>query len=296
MSFCVCGCGKEATTKDGRWAQGHWNYGKKHLDRAAPGTRIIKSSTPEEEFANRSFSQKSRRQREGYVSPTLKPCLCGCGTLVKGKWAKGHVARVNNPSSMADVKIKRSISSRKRIENGERCWAGWQKGLTKETDDRVARKGRQLSESIISNADWRQKRAESCTRQWETGRIRSLKGAEHPNWKGGVSTLQQRTRFALYNLWSRPIMKRDGFCCTRCKKPSSSNLCVHHDQERFATIMHKIVNGRVVAEMDYDSQGEICKQIVEYHLTNNTSGITLCENCHEKVHEIDKDLDSDKLW
>ena len=82
-------------------------------------------------------------------------CLCGCGKEVKNKWAQGHHARVNNPSSRPDVKIKRRESSLRRIQNGERTFAGWNKGLTKESDVRIKLSGEKASKTIMSSPEKR---------------------------------------------------------------------------------------------------------------------------------------------
>ncbi len=50
--------------------------------------------------------------------------MCGCGTEVRSKWVRGHYARVNNPSKDPIVREKQSISAKKRIESGERSFAG----------------------------------------------------------------------------------------------------------------------------------------------------------------------------
>lgn len=86
-------------------------------------------------------------------------------------------------------------------------------------------------------------------------------------------------------------MVRDGFQCQRCQKAKGGDLCVHHDVERFATILSKIVGGRDVSTMTFEEQGKIVDAVVAYHLDNSVSGITLCRPCHDEVHRIDPDVD-----
>lgn len=220
----------------------------------------------------------------------MPACLCGCKTEVRGKWVRGHHARVNNPSKRDDVRKKRSESSKKRIAEGERSFAGWNRGLSKETDSRLAALGKRHSE-VYWTEENRLRQGFACEKQWDDGRIHAPSGPQHGQWKGGVSSLQQRSRAGLYSKWSRPIMVRDGFTCQRCKDSAGGNLVVHHDVERFATIMHRIVNQRDVSLMSFEEQGLIVDEIVRYHVDGDVHGITLCRDCHNAVHSIDPDID-----
>lgn len=223
--------------------------------------------------------------------PELKPCACGCGELVKGTWGHGHHARVKNPSKDDAVRAKRSASSKRRIADGDRSFAGWNRGLSSETDARVAAYGLKNSERILADPERTASRSESCLLQWEQGRIRSNKGVECYQWKGGISTLQQRSRAALHHRWARPIMVRDGFQCQRCHSAKGGDLVVHHDVERFASIMHRIVAGRDVSLMSFEEQGAVIEDIVHDHLERDVHGVTLCRPCHAAVHAVDPDVD-----
>lgn len=217
-------------------------------------------------------------------------CLCGCGTPVKSKWVRGHYARINNPSNDPAVREKQGEASRRRAaEGGLASFAGWNRGLNAENDPRVAAYGQKISEGFTDER--RQKAAESCKKQWKEGRIHAAKGPAHGHWRGGVSNLQQRTRAALYSKWSRPIMSRDRFKCQMCHSAKGGDLCVHHDAERFAVILSKIVAGRDVSAMSFEEQGLVVDEVVRYHQTENVSGITLCRTCHDAVHAMDPDTD-----
>ncbi len=223
--------------------------------------------------------------------PVLKKCKCGCGKLVKSEWAQGHYARLNNPSKLDEVKMKRSVSAKRRIDSGERTFAGWNKNLSKESDERVAKYGDSNSKLLQASPERLEKRSQSCRLQWKENRIRTNKGSQCYQWKGGVSSLQQWCRAALYQKWSKPIMIRDKFTCQMCKLNIGGNLCVHHDEEKFATILHKVVAGRQVPEILVDEKMQIINDIVSYHIDNNIHGITLCRECHNKIHETEKDSD-----
>lgn len=213
-------------------------------------------------------------------------CLCGCGAEVKNKWVRGHSARVNNPSKDPEVSRKKSEKLK-----GRKGGPAWNKGLSTQTDERVAAYGRSNSESLQADPDRRAMRSTRLKQQWAKGEIRGPSGDQHGRWKGGVSTLQQRTRSALFQKWSRPIMVRDGFQCQRCHNAKGGDLCVHHDRERFATIMHRIVAGRDVSQLTFEQQGSLVDEIVEHHISNSIHGITLCRYCHDEVHQMDPDID-----
>lgn len=217
-------------------------------------------------------------------------CLCGCGTQVNGKWVRGHVARVKNPSSMPDVKIKRRESMTRRIENGTwmKCW---NRGLTKATDKRVASSGKKSSETIMKDPERRRKRAENCKKQWDEGRIRHAIGSEHQWWKGGTSPLQPliRSSSRLHKEWRLPIFKRDSFTCVDCG--SIEKLIVHHDEEKFSDILQRFigVGDRGGKELTHEQKMEIVNCVVSYHVDKSTSGVTLCENCHKHRHDFHLD-------
>jgi hypothetical protein len=86
-------------------------------------------------------------------------------------------------------------------------------------------------------------------------------------------------------------MARDGFQCQRCCAAKGGELVVHHDVERFATIMHRIVAGRDVSAMSFEEQGLVVDEIVRHHVNSDVHGVTLCRACHAAVHMIDPDID-----
>ena len=86
-------------------------------------------------------------------------------------------------------------------------------------------------------------------------------------------------------------MARDKFTCQRCNDSSGGNLCVHHDKERFAVILSKMVAGRQVPSLTAEEKQKIVDDIVAYHRENDVSGITLCRDCHRNAHLIDSDID-----
>ena len=75
--------------------------------------------------------------------------------------------------------------------------------------------------------------------------------------------------------WKLPILQRDNFQCQNCG--SKEDLEVHHDKETMAEIINRLYNSNL-------SKYENVKLIIDYHVNNKVSGITLCKKCHTKTH------------
>lgn len=78
-------------------------------------------------------------------------------------------------------------------------------------------------------------------------------------------------------------MKEAGFKCTRCEKPGPG-LEIHHDQERFATILQKAIAIFGEAGDNFEKKSVIADWVVAYHVENDISGMVLCSPCHELQH------------
>jgi len=78
-------------------------------------------------------------------------------------------------------------------------------------------------------------------------------GKNHPNWKGGISERDYRTKE-----WRRKVLERDLFACVECRSTNKEELNAHHIKEYSTNI-----------ELRFD--------------INN--GVTLCRKCHSKKHE-----------
>lgn len=109
-----------------------------------------------------------------------------------------------------------------------------------------------------------------------------MSGVNHPNWKGGVSTLSGRLReyCSNYDL-NKQVMERDGNKCKICG--CSTNLHVHH-LIPFKSIVDRIIiqNYPLSPIDDCDKLYEIATQDSELNNINNL--ITVCSMCHHKIH------------
>lgn len=126
--------------------------------------------------------------------------------------------------------------------------------------------------------------------QWEDENIVSLRGADHPRWRGGVSHLSAHCHASnkLYREWKFPKLQASGFKCSRCGKSGSDNvkLHVHHDKEHMSDIIKRF-SAAFGYEGREDQQGmkeSIAEAVASYHVDNNVSGIVLCDECHKGEH------------
>ena len=107
-------------------------------------------------------------------------------------------------------------------------------------------------------------------------------GNNHPNWKGGITTLSQRLReYCSNNSLKKEILNRDKNKCIICG--SKDNLQVHH------LIPFKVILDRIIVQNyplspieDIDKLYEIATKDKELNNPNNL--ITVCSMCHHKIH------------
>jgi len=83
-------------------------------------------------------------------------------------------------------------------------------------------------------------------------------GERNGKWKGGITPLNEKIRKSVeYSDWRETVFKRDSFTCQHCGDNKGGNLHAHHIKA-FAEFL----------DLRFDV----------------SNGLTLCRNCHEKVH------------
>ena len=132
--------------------------------------------------------------------------------------------------------------------------------------------------------EWKKQASERMKQQWESGsrdgisekvsqslkghlasdKVRehmrvlgkSQKGEKNFNWKGGITSENEKIRHALeYIIWRNEIYKRDGWTCRLCK--SKRQIIAHHLK--------------------------LFSDFPELRFSTD-NGIVLCRSCHAKVH------------
>lgn len=227
---------------------------------------------------------------EFHLNNTWPLCKCGCGQKVKWdaknkrfrELVHGHYSRIHNNWGHNQKAIDASAKTRReQYANGER--KVWNEGLTLETDERVKSYGRHVASSFTGERKNRYSKIMSDNRL--NGIVPTLSGQDHPQWQGGISSINQLARadHRLYTDWKLPILQRDGFKCTTC--PNTANLHVHHSSETFSEIIKKVMTLDDFDHIeDFSRKREVANKVVEYHVKNQVSGVTLCAKCHNKLH------------
>lgn len=222
---------------------------------------------------------------EFYLNGEHPTCKCGCGenvTWFNGEfreYVKGHYSRVHNNWGHNQSAIDKSAKTRRQqYARGERIT--WNAGLTKEIDSRVRRNGINKAKSFTD--EMKLKYSTRMRRYRLDGTIPTLTGKKHPRWKGGTSPINNMVRSdkRLYENWIYPILNRDGFKCTDCG--STDKLEVHHNDKKMADIISEFVDKS--KEYTFDEKKLIVDGVLKYHTIENVSGVTLCKECHTKLH------------
>jgi hypothetical protein len=104
----------------------------------------------------------------------------------------------------------------------------------------------------------------------------NYRGANHRDWKGGVSGWRKRCRGLLGPYWVRPVMERDGFKCQWCESPKK--IVVHHHKRSFMDIV-RVIRKRLPEA----TEDELIVAVVDEHTLKD--GITLCKKCHDSHHK-----------
>ena len=222
---------------------------------------------------------------EFYLGGEYPMCKCGCGENTNWighgfrEYRRGHVARIHNNWGHNKKAIEKSAETRRQqYKNGER--EVWNKGLTQETDERVKDNCKNIVKWNKSE-EGRKLKSYYMKKHRLDGTIPTLYGPDSPRWKGGTSPISNiiYTTSKFYEEWKYPILKRDNFKCVQCQ--STDKLHVHHNKEKLSEIINRFNSD---APDNFEIKKIIVGEVIDYHIQNNISGVTLCENCHREKH------------
>jgi len=219
-------------------------------------------------------------------SDSIPKCECGCGaemtwtSMEYRKFAKGHYSRVHNNWGHNPKAIEKSAETRRQqYASGER--KVWNDGLTKDINESVKLNGELRAKAYTP--DIKKEYASRMSKNRLDGTVPTLHGPDHSQWKGGVSEINvlARSRVKLYKEWKYPIMVRDGFKCVKCGE--TKPLHVHHDKEEMCEIIARHIVDDIKPKT-FEEKEIIADAVVDYHINNKVSGITLCGKCHNDLH------------
>lgn len=95
---------------------------------------------------------------------------------------------------------------------------------------------------------------------------RARRGELHPNWKGGVSKIEKRTRaLPEYKKWRSDVFERDNWTCQSC---GFTGYVTAHHIKSFAGILRE-------SKIDTTLKAMACCELWDI-----SNGVTLCEECH----------------
>ena len=82
------------------------------------------------------------------------------------------------------------------------------------------------------------------------------KGENHWNWKGGISKINDRHDSTEYKDWRLKVYKKDNYKCVKCGSKEKINAHHIYSWHHYPKLRYEVSNG-----------------------------ITLCQNCHIKIHQ-----------
>ena len=158
----------------------------------------------------------------------------------------------------------------------------WIKGLTKDTDIRVAKLGKKTSKSKTG-------RKRSPHSKETKNKIREAHfGEKNPQWKGGISPLVMRIRdLAESREWRIAVFKRDNYTCRDCYK--QGDLIAHH-KIAFALLFQNFLKEYNQFSVIEDKETLIRLALNYKPFWDIDNGRTLCKECHRLTNNYARNI------
>lgn len=213
---------------------------------------------------------------------------------------KNRITAIGNTSHLG---FKHTEESRRKISDGHKGLTVWNKGLkgmqvawnkgvpcADDTKKKLSLKntGRVLSEETKSkisrnNAKWSLGKTKIDYPQLANGGRKiggtpwnkgipnyQMRGENHPNWKGGVTTLQEKIRKSLdYQLWRTAVFERDDYRCLDCGERGGQLNADHIlPFAYFPRLRFDINNGQTLCKPCHKKTSTYGSKAKNYQLTN----------------------------
>jgi hypothetical protein len=165
-------------------------------------------------------------------------------------YRQSQIGRSSSRLDTSKYGIKLCIVCKKKFKKGHRSTKQW--NVAQCCSSNCYHKSRVGIEREI-NPEWREKLVNRAIINAE-----NHKGADHPNWKGGISGENAKIRKSYdYNVWRQAVYKRDNWTCQMCKVKQRHPIA-HHQKS-------------------FNEHPELRFEI--------DNGITVCRSCHKKIHK-----------
>jgi len=237
---------------------------------------------------------KESRKLKMIEDDSVELCHYQCGTISKFKNDNGIYCCSDSQNKCPNMRLKNQKGISK---NGV-----WNKGLTKDNDDRVKRNAigvkrtRQKMSSAGELRAWNKgltKDDDIRIAKYSINISKSKKGV--PNYKNRKPISERRElcksfinfkyefKKVLWTNWTFPILQRDDFKCTICG--SDSNLEVHHLKPYREIFIEAVENVNLIENewlsWSDDQIVKLTDEILRLHPFE--IGITVCRKCHSDI-------------
>lgn len=130
---------------------------------------------------------------------------------------------------------------------------------------------------------YKDKMVETFRTKIKNGLIVYKRGIDHHLWKGN-RTFADSVRIQLYPLWTKLVLKRDGFSCTQCS--ATNKLQVHHVKplRKFIDNIKKKYKIQTFLAVDPKLWQPYIDEIIAKHKLIH--GVTVCTDCHKKIDPL----------
>ena len=168
---------------------------------------------------------------------------------------KGYIPWITGKKHSEETKRKMSIASKGKMKSEKHKIKISLAKIGKKHSEETKRK---MSESRKGNKHpcWGRhwKLSEESKKNIRIGAIKLVKSGKHPNWKGGITPINNKIRRSVkVRLWHKLVFERDNFTCQKTKIRGGS-LTAHHIQNfaQYPELRFVIDNGITLSKKSHD--------------------------------------------